>query len=180
MAVLIEAISVVILRASLMRAFEGNWEEFAQAVPNDTMCSDDELVRVGFMTPHDVEHYVRQLQAKGLSYLEREQAIDVVVVDQMRGPMARCKWAEFGHVALDHDEKRRIAVCRLQGSNSSSVATPNGWSFGSSLSASYSFVPSTATEKALKFLRSEDGLDVYWSQLSRKEVYVGRTNRETP
>jgi len=35
-------------------------------------------------------------------------------------------------------------------------------------------------EKALKFLRSEDGLDVYWSELSGKEVYIGRTNRERP
>ena len=57
---------------------------------------------------------------------------------------------------------------------------PDGWQFESSLSASYGFVPNAATEKALKFLRTENGVDVYWSALSGKEVYIGRTNRETP
>lgn len=180
MAVLIEAISVIVRRDSLMKVFDNNWEHFKQTVPNETMCADDELVRVGFMTPQDVEDYVKRLQAEGLCHLQDEQVADIVVVDQMRGPLAQCDWIEFGHVSLDGDVKKRIAVVRLKGSVLSTVLTPDGWQFESSLSASYSFVPSPATEKALRFLRNENGLDVYWSELSGKEVYVGRTKRETP
>jgi len=179
MAVLIEAISVIVRRDALLKSFGNNWERFKQTVPNETMCADDELIRVGFMTPQDVKHYVNMLQAKGLKHLQDGKDTDVVVVDQMHGPLSPCDWIEFGHVSLDGNAQKRIAVCRLKGSALITVMTPDGWQFESSLSASYSFVPSGATEKALKFLRNENGLDVYWSTLSGKEVYVGRTNRET-
>ena len=179
MAVLIEAISVVIRRDALRRTLGSNWERFKLTVPNETMCADDELVRIGFMTPQDVEHYVKFLQAESLSHSQEHGVTTFVVVDQMRGPLTQCDWIEFGHVSLDGDAKKRVAACRLKGSTSNTVIMPDGWKFETSLSASYGFVPSAATEKALKFLRNENGLDVYRSELSGKEVYVGRTNRET-
>jgi len=180
MAVLVEAISVVIRSDKLLAAFAGDWGRFKQTVPNATLCADGELVRVGFMTPEDAEQYVKKLATDGLNYLQNERAANIVVVDQNSGPLAPCAWIEFGHISLGGDAQKRIAACRLKGSASSTVIMPDGWQFESSLSASYGFTPNAMIEKALKFLRSEDGLDVYWSELSGKEVYIGRTNRERP
>ncbi len=49
MAVLVEGLSVII-RADCLQNFE-TWDAFKEIVPNETMCADGELVRVGFMSP---------------------------------------------------------------------------------------------------------------------------------
>jgi hypothetical protein len=53
MAVLIEAISVVIRADTLLKKFPGGWGAFKLIVPNQTLCADNEIVRVGFMAPQD-------------------------------------------------------------------------------------------------------------------------------
>jgi hypothetical protein len=61
MAVLIEAISVAIRQETLEAKYPGGIEGFVRDVPNQTFCADSYLARVGFMTPVDVEGYIRQL-----------------------------------------------------------------------------------------------------------------------
>ena len=61
MAVLVEALSVIVRRDAIVRKYRGGWQEFLQHVPNNTFCTDDELARVGFMHPKDVEAYVTHL-----------------------------------------------------------------------------------------------------------------------
>jgi len=178
MAVLIEAISVVIDNAALLAAFGNDWERFKRTVPNATLCADGELVRVGFMTPTDVEHYIKLLEAHGLRHFEDGQAKSMVVVDQQRGPLQSCDWVEFGHITLDGDARKRVAACRAKDSASRQLFKPDGWTFESSLSSSFGFVPTESVEKSLKLLRSEDGLDVYWNEHTGKEIYIGRTRRE--
>jgi hypothetical protein len=57
MAVLIEAISVFVRVDAIRERYSGGWEAFREAVPNQTLCCDDELARIGFMNPADVERY---------------------------------------------------------------------------------------------------------------------------
>jgi hypothetical protein len=54
MAVLVEAISVVVRRDAIDRSYEGGWVAFVSSVPNATLCTDDQLARVGFMDPKAV------------------------------------------------------------------------------------------------------------------------------
>ena len=178
MAVLIEAISLVIRGDALLAVFENDWQAFTRTVPNATLCADGELVRIGFMTPEDARHYVETLESRGLRYLEAGQAKDMVVVDQLRGPLVKCDWIDFGHINLDDAGEERIAACRLSGSTLQTLMKPDGWQFKSSLSRSYEFAPSAVANKGLKFLRHENGLNVYWSELSGREVFVGRSTRE--
>jgi hypothetical protein len=96
MAILIEAISVVVRMETLHERFPSGWEGFRTLVPNSTLCSDNELGRVGFMVPADVEAFVKKLEAEGLAYVVNGDAQDLVVIDQLRGPMAKCGWIEFG------------------------------------------------------------------------------------
>ena len=175
MAVVIEAISVVIRADALLAAYNDDWEAFKDTVPNETLCADGELVRVGFMSPEDVEAYVRKLSEAGLVYLNDGSAKDLVVVDQMRGPLVACEWVEFGRVNVANDPRMRIAACRLKGSKQSDLIQPEGWTFAGSLSESFGFATDQHMGKSLTFLRREKGLDVYRNEVTGKEVYVGRT-----
>ncbi len=177
MAVLAEGISVVIRADRLLEAFENDWDAFKAMVPNKTLCADDDLVRVGFMVPADVQAFADSLAARGLTYVADGAAQHLVVVDQMRGPLVRCDWIEFGQIDLDGDPKQRVAACGLIGSTQSVVITPEGWSFENSLSSSFGSVPNEQDEKSLTFLRHQDGMDVYHNRLTGKEVFIGRASR---
>lgn len=51
MAVLVEGISAVIRRKAIDAKLAGGWPRFVAEVPNATLCADDNLARVGFMSP---------------------------------------------------------------------------------------------------------------------------------
>lgn len=174
MAVLVEAISVIMRVEAVMEAFSGDFEAFVEFVPNNTLCVDNEIARVGFMTPDDVESFIHKLENRGMRYLQDEKAIDIVVIDQLRGSAAACDWVEFGKIPWD-DNDHVVSAARLVGSEQHTLMTPDGWEYENSLSASYGFVPSEHHDKSLKFLRHEGNLDVYLNMLTGKEVYVGRT-----
>ena len=106
MAVLIEAISVVVRADTLVRRFPGGWEGFKEQVPNNTLCADNEIVRVGFMSPEDVDSFINLLQRADLIYLNNGRAIDIAVADQLHGLGAPCSWLEFGHVDMGGNPKR--------------------------------------------------------------------------
>ncbi len=177
MAILIEGISVIIKVQEIHKRVLGGWEGFKKLVPNRTLCSDNEIARVGFMSPDDVESFVAELEGNSLIFQSNGEAVDIAVADQLRGLTTKCSWLEFGHINLDNDSKKRVAACRLVGSKENQLFTPNGWCFENSLTSSYIFSPTSAEKKGRKFLRHENGLDIYLSELSGKEVYVGRTGK---
>lgn len=176
MAVIIEAISVVVRAESILKKFFGGWEAFKNIVPNQTLCADGEIARVGFMTPQDVESFVGKLQINDLVFLRDGEAIDIAVADQIRGLTSICDWLDFEHVNMEGTGSR-VAVCRLAGSKVIEVVTPLGWKYEGSLSSTFGFVPSVQVEKGMQFLRHEDGIDVYLNPLTGKEVFVGRTDK---
>jgi hypothetical protein len=173
MAVLCEAISVVLRADRLITAF-GSFDLFKEEVPNRTLAADGELVRIGFMSPDDVRSFVGYMERKGLVYQQQGQARDMVVVDQLTGPLAPCDWIEFGQVKMNGHE---VSAARLSGSSLESLVTPDGWEFSKSLSQAHGFVPAGQVAKSLRFLRSQDGLDVYLNALTGKEVFIGRTDK---
>jgi hypothetical protein len=90
-------------------------------VPNATLASDNEIARVGFMTP-----------------------------DEQGGPMKPCVWLKWGHISI---RGNRITACKLTGSVSNTLITPDGWSFEGSLSQTFGFVPVGQGDKSLEFLQ---------------------------
>ena len=84
MAVLVEAISVVIRGDAIHEDYPGGWMQFQEDAPNDTICADGELVRIGFMDPDSARAYVERLETLGLQYYS--PAYNIEVVDQHRGP----------------------------------------------------------------------------------------------
>lgn len=175
MAVLIEGISVVIWADSLLAEFSGGWEAFKNIIPNKTLCADNKLVRVGFMTPDDVESFISKLQKAGLQFLEDEEAINIVVADQMRDLTSKCSWAEFGSIDLHGKQNQKISTCRLDGSCLNQILTPPEWRFDGSLSQTFGFVPTEHIQKCMKYLRHENGMDIYLNSITGEEMYVART-----
>ena len=175
MAVLVEGISVIIRRKTIEDRYPGGWDAYAANVPNKTLCADEEIARVGFMAPSDVDSYVKDLEGYGFQFLVSGQSKDIAVADQLRGLTAPCEWLEFGQVDLEGGSKRSSA-CRLKGSTSEVLITPEGWRFEGSLSQTFGFVPSEHTDRSLKFLRHENGIDVYLNEITGKEVFIGRTS----
>ncbi|MEI2677846.1 MAG: hypothetical protein V9G29_08410 [Burkholderiaceae bacterium] len=177
MAVLVEAISVVVLRASIDARFPGGWANFQNAVPNDTLCFDAEIARVGFMAPEDVKGFIAHLESSGLRFLVNGDAEDIAVVDQLKGLTVRAPWLESGTIRVT-DPEGQLTVCRALGSLDEELAVPDGWKFEGSLSERTSFMTDDEAKTDLQFLRTEGGLDVYLNKVTSKEVYVGRTARD--
>jgi hypothetical protein len=175
MAVLAEALSVIVRVKTVLEKLDGGIDAFDRLVPNQTMCADNALIRVGFMLPDDVRAFVAKLEAAGLTFELDGQAADMVVADQLHGFTLPCDWAQFGHITLDNDPQKRIAACRLVGSKER-LFTPEGWRFEGSMSQTTNLVPNEHVSK-LRFLRRENGIDVYLNPLTGKEMFMGRTGR---
>lgn len=175
MAVLVEGISVIVKVDVIQKKLSDGWEDFMKLVPNNTLSCDNEIAQISFMTPDDVEHFVKKLESLDLVFQIDDEAQDIAIAEQQYGISTKCSWLEYGHINLDGDPKKKIASCRLVGSNEDQIFMPEGWVFEKSLSSSYGFTPTEHQEKTMKFLRHEDGIDVYLSELTGKEVYVGRT-----
>lgn len=181
MAVLVEAISVVIRRDSIDRRFRGGWDAFIAFVPNATLCYDGELARVGFMAPQDVEHFIDHLVRHGLTFLQGDKAIDIAVVDQQRGPTTPCEWIEFTQLPFGDG---RVSTCWLfEGRRFGAgihmrgtpiLVTPPGWEFEGSLSQRFTFVPAGEAGERLQFLRRDGAVDVYLDLATGREVFIGR------
>ena len=173
--VLAEAISVIVRVKRITNKLAGGWDGFLRLVPNQTLCSDDELARVGFMTPQDIRTFIDALEARGLRFVENGRAVDLCVVDQRQGPTCECDWLEFRYLTV-FEGNYTIAVCRLASSHQSRVAIPAGWQYEGSLSQRAGFVPNEEVASRLHFLRHEKEMDVYLDHATGKEMFVGRTS----
>ncbi|HEY7300497.1 MAG TPA: hypothetical protein VH684_21585 [Xanthobacteraceae bacterium] len=176
MAILVEATSVVVRVEPIRDRFVGGWSAFLDQVPNRTFCSDNELARVGFMSPEDCKRYVVGIEKAGLCFLRDGKAQDVVVADQMRGFTALCDWAEFGRIKLRSGQT--VSAAQLKGTSSRQLFCPEDWKYEGSLSEQFGFVPTGQEHKSLTLLHREGGMEVYLNRLTGKEVYVGRAGQD--
>jgi len=139
------------------------------------------------MSPQDVESFVKFLEAHHLIFVYQHKPIDMVVVDQLRGPTIVTDWLEFSHVRLG-DSSNRVAACWLRenplnivgitfSSDNNEFAVPEGWNYKNSLSSNFTFIPNEKMEERLKFLRIDNNIEVYLDPATGKEVYIERTGR---
>jgi len=150
MAVLVEGISVVVRESAINKKMNGGWARFKMLIPNQTLCHDGEVARVGFMEPRPTQDFIEQLEECGLVCIRDDKPVDLIVVDQQRGPMVECNWIEFAHFDIDGGkvgaawlwDKPRVAA-GIHMPAKMSIAMPVGWQFKDSLSDSFRFVPNS-------------------------------------
>ena len=144
MAVLLEAISVVIRRSAIDERFPGGWDQFVAETPNDTLCADDHLVRLGFMQPLEVQDFILALEPHGIVTLVDEAARDMAVIDQQHGPLVKVDWLEFGRIKLPTGDDHIVGVCRLMGDTANMLSTPQGWTYAGSPTELFGLEPGDA------------------------------------
>jgi hypothetical protein len=174
MAVLVEATSVIVRVQTIYERYDGGWTMFAKNAPNRTLCSDNEVARIGFMSPDDCRTFVDHLNHIGMTFLPDRQSQDIVVADQLRGFTCPCDWADFGRVEIRKGQ--RVSAVRLKDSANRQVFCPNDWHYEGSLSQQFGFVPAGKEQQSLWFLRHEQGLDVYLNMTTGSEVCIARTS----
>jgi hypothetical protein len=174
MSVLVEAHSVIVRCEAVHQRHAGGWQLFESEVPNRTFCSDGEIARVGFMAPADAEMYLKHLLSRGLRYCQDGQALDMAVAFQLSGVSVPCDWLDFYRLS-SASFCGSVACCRLRDSAGTALATPARWKFEGSLSQTFGIFPEPKNNPGVKFLRHENGLEVYYDTLAEKEVFVGRT-----
>lgn len=177
MAVLAEAISVIMRCETIETRYPGGWEGYVKDAPNKNLCTDGRLARVGFMSPYDATSFVSRLEQLGFEFVRDGKAVDVCVVDQLQGPASRCEWLECLHMDISGDgETICVAVCREAGDQSNDVYPPETWKIHDSLSRNCKFIPNENVKDRLELIRHENGLDVFRDRTTGKIFYMGRTS----
>lgn len=166
MSVLAEAISVIVPRAVLDAKYPGGLAAYHADCPNETFCTDEHLTRVGFMSPVDVEAYVRRLQSHGFVYLRGGKAVDLCVVDQHRGPTTPCDWIEGGKHADGY------TAVWLAGADPSTMYAPINWS--PEQSGHLGFVASEDAADRMVGLAKDEGIETMLDLHTGREVFLGR------
>jgi hypothetical protein len=174
MPVLVEAHTIIVRCDTIREKYPGGWDQFVDDVPNRTFCTDGEIARAAFMTPADAEAYISNLVRCGLRFFENGTARDIAAAFQLSGLNLPCNWLEFGRIYLNHCGEN-LACCRFQGGTCKLLATPARWKYEGSLSQTYGIIPGEMDNTGIKFLRHDNGVDVYYDILSEKEVFIGRT-----
>jgi hypothetical protein len=176
MSVLVEAHSIIVRCDAVHERYSGGWEQFVDEVPNRTLCTDGEIARVGFMSPSDAQAYINHLVCCCLRFCENETAPEIAAVFQLTGLKVPCDWLEYGRMYLDIGApSASVAYCRLQNGSCTQLATPARWKYHGSLSQNCGYSPSAPVKMGIKFLRHDNGVDVYYDRFADKEVFVGRT-----
>ncbi len=172
MAVLIEAISVVVLKSAVENEFFGGMDAFLQTLPNGEFCMDDNLARVGFMDTSDADTFIAVLEASGLKFGQDDGTPDGVIVIQNTGPLVTTEWLTFANIEQDG---MKLSVCWHAEAEPGSMAVPRHWKYEKSLSASGpGFAHRAMIGERLKFLRREGNIEVYLDLQTNKELYTAR------
>ena len=190
MAVLAEAINVVIKDSTIKNKFIGGIDKFRKIIPNNTHCADGEIHRIGFMTPQDTELFVLRLEKLGLVFIDSGKFIDIAVIDMLFGPTARCDWLGFARQNFfqnravykkSNEDFSIVWLLPLNGvygipidSNSEfRLAVPEGWTPDKALYKD-NFIPNEKIRDRLIELGNENGFVKYWYAENGEIVYTGR------
>jgi hypothetical protein len=159
MAVLVEAITVVVRRDTLERVYAGGVDGYELDCPNATFCTDDDLTSVGFMTSTDVRAFVERLVDAGLGFVDDQGFVDIA---------AACGWLAFSRLPGNY------SMCWLLGADPDELAIPA--SRHPETLGTMRFVPLREAETQLEHLESDDerGLATYRDRGTGEVFYVGR------
>jgi hypothetical protein len=174
MAVLVEAISVIVKASSILKKYPGGWILFDLECPNQTLVADDELARVGFMDPRSVKDFVEKLKLAGLIFDGDSKQSDFCIADQANGLTTACDWIEVGTVSADGDPFHIVKAARLKGSQSMVLMKPEWWKFEGSMSQRGTFVKKEDLFKRMKYLRTVGSVEVFWDAEAGKEMFKAK------
>jgi hypothetical protein len=170
MAVLAEALSVIVRVEVLNARLDGGVVSYYAMIPNRTFCTDGRLTRVGFMLPDDVKAFVENLQGLGLQLRDESGFLEIAVVDQLSGPTLPCGWLRF-----DRHPQGFSSVRLADESPDSGLAIPDGWT--SEQSKGLQFISNEDMDDQLITICEDQGDVVLLDTQTGRERYLARINR---
>jgi len=190
MAIIAEAISVIVKDDSIQEKYNGGLKRFYNDIPNKTHCSDGKIHRIGFMNPDDTQSYVRLLELNGLKFISNDEFIDIAVVDMIHGSTKKCIWLGFernkffsGQHQYKKSEEEFSIVWLLEniedygkpvGSNRElQIITPPNWTPDRAIYGS-DFIPIEKYNSRLIELENEDGVSKLWDAKSGDMVFIAK------
>ena len=165
MSILVEAITVVFLNATADRHIQGGVNSVQTNAPNSTFRTDGLISAISFMGPESTGNFVDTLLTVGMEFVEDGVAQDIVVLDQHRGPTAHCDWIGFNQNADGN------SIAWLVGHPQGDMAVYDNWLPHNDL-----MFRDGQVEETMKFLREEDGLDVYLDLETGQECFRPQTD----
>jgi hypothetical protein len=151
MPVICEAISIVVRTESLRKTVKDGLEWIRRFAPDDTLCEDGDLLRVGFLNQFQAERFVDQLVELGLKFEwgEREsvEPLDMAVVDMCHGVLTDAPWLTFHRVTtndgyvisfVSHTPVLLGHTGYVRDGFNLHLVTPAGWQYQGSLSQVFS------------------------------------------
>jgi hypothetical protein len=127
MPVLIEAINVIVRNETVVEKFPGGMRAYWMESPNNSMCSDEYLTRIGFVDADIFRAFIDRLMELGFRFVEGGECIDIAVVDQIDGLLRPCRWLKTG----DHPDGFQYAA--LRDDLGDVIEKPIGWRFEGSI-----------------------------------------------
>lgn len=124
-AVVCDALSVVIRTSTLEEKFLGGVVGYKAQVPNKTFATDGMITRVGVMNLNDLQVYIDQLSDWGLRLFGTDDAgqsvaVDISVIDQVNGFTILTPWLETA-------VRDGVRIAWLAGADPGEVQGPKGW-----------------------------------------------------
>ena len=150
MSVLVEALTVAVKNQTIEGLVQGGVPAFEKHVPNATFRTDQFLSAASFMDPEATGDFIDGLLSVGMNFVKDGVAQDIVVIDQHRGPTAKCDWLEF------EKTKEGLSIAWLTGHSQGGMAVYENWTAHNDL-----VFRDGRFEETFKFLRTENGLDVF-------------------
>ncbi|MDQ1247782.1 MAG: hypothetical protein QG597_2153 [Actinomycetota bacterium] len=166
MAVLCEAINVIVPVEVLDRRYPGGRAGYKADVPNATFCTDGVLTRVGFMTPIDTQEWAEWVQDLGVVLQAPDDTFaEMAVVEAPSGLTRPCHWLETGVVD-------GVMSAWVAGAVRGELVAPQGWL----PSGQWGFIPDEELPGVP--MVSEGGIDVLVDPQTGRPSYVGRPFRD--
>ena len=160
MAVFCDFISIIIRKDSIDKYFPGGWTRFVLELPNYSMATDGEVVRVGFMNPADTLIYLDFLKGEGLQYRQSgtREINDIEDLDRFNGHLEKRSWLEFGDREFKGQE---YFCCWKKNSSIDTLSFSSQNNKGEPVYHVMRHLPPEIFNRRLSFIRVENGLDIY-------------------
>lgn len=139
MPVLVEENSVIVRRDAIDARMQGGWEEFQRLAPAETLCGDQEIVRVGFSEIEGAAEFIRLLLERGLRYGAGSNEDDITTISVecgSDGPKTKRSpgdWIEYSCI-VSTGTGWQVLCGRLKDGQSprDEIAVPVGWEYETS------------------------------------------------
>lgn len=125
MAVVVEALTLVVRRAALDASYPGGADAYLEDLTGRGRsarwaCADEHLAAASYYTP-DIAHKIRSLMEYGFVYEDNGTCVDLTVIDELTGPVVPCDWISWKR------DPGVSSVAWLASENPGELATPDGW-----------------------------------------------------